>query len=101
MVSLAAVEGLALGLWPDAQHAAIAIPDARKGEQVILFTDVADLGRADLVAAARDVAASELMIPKQVVYREEIPQLGSGKVDYVTLKDVVSKYAKKEADSPK
>ena len=101
MVSLAAVEGLALGLWPDAQHAAIAIPDARKGEQVILFTNVADLGRADLVAAARDAAASELMIPKQVVYREEIPQLGSGKVDYVTLKDVVSKYAKKEADSPK
>ena len=100
MVSLAAVEELALALWPDAQHAAIAIPDARKGEQIILFTDVADIGRADLIAAARDAAASELMIPKQVVYREEIPQLGSGKVDYVTLKDLVSKYGKKEAGTP-
>ena len=100
MVSLAAVEDLAVRLWPDAQHAAIAIPDARKGEQIILFTDVEDIARADLVTAARDAAASELMIPKQVVYREAIPQLGSGKVDYLTLKDLVSKYAKKEADTP-
>ncbi len=100
MVSLAVIEDVALGLWPDAQHAAIAVPDARKGEQIILFTDVAHADRAAIVSAARDAAASELTIPKQVVYREAIPQLGSGKVDYVALKDLVSKHAKRADDAP-
>ena len=100
MVSLAAVEDLALSLWPEGHHAAIAIPDARKGEQIVLFTDIADIERADLVVAARDAAASELTIPKQVVHRDAIPQLGSGKVDYVTLKDLVSKRGKKIEELP-
>ncbi len=39
MVSLAAVESLAAGLWPDAQHVALSLPDARKGEQLVLVTD--------------------------------------------------------------
>lgn len=91
MVSLAAVEELAQELWPDAQHAAIAVADARKGEQIVLFTEVEDAERGDLVGAVRKHAASELMIPRQVVYREVIPQLGSGKVDYLTLKENVSR----------
>ncbi len=99
MVSLALVEEIAVGLWPDGQHAAIAIPDARKGEQIVLLSDVEEMSRSDLMAAVRRAGASELSIPKQIVYREEIPQLGSGKVDYLALRDLVSKYAKKPDDA--
>ena len=38
MVSLTAVEQLATNAWPEAHHAAISLPDAKKGEQVILVT---------------------------------------------------------------
>jgi acyl-[acyl-carrier-protein]-phospholipid O-acyltransferase/long-chain-fatty-acid--[acyl-carrier-protein] ligase len=38
MISLAAVEMLAAELWPDALSAVAAVPDLRKGERLILFT---------------------------------------------------------------
>jgi len=38
MVSLPAVETLAAGLWPQAAHAVVTRPDAKKGEQLVLFT---------------------------------------------------------------
>jgi len=41
MVSLAAVETLAADLWPDATSAATTVPDLRKGERLILFTECA------------------------------------------------------------
>src|SRR6185437_4478114 len=37
-VSLAVVESIASVLWPDYAHAAIAVPDGRKGEQIVLIT---------------------------------------------------------------
>ena len=42
MVSLAAVESLACGLWSDAQHVVLSLPDPRKGEQLVLVTDKPD-----------------------------------------------------------
>ena len=93
------ISDYAMELWPDGQHAAIAIPDARKGEQIVLLTDVEEVSRSALMAAARRAGASELNIPKQIVYREAIPLLGSGKVDYLAIKDLVSKYAKKPDDA--
>ena len=39
MVSLTAVEELASLTWPNMNHAAVAVHDARKGEKVILITD--------------------------------------------------------------
>ena len=38
MISLAAVEALAGDLWPNALSAVVAVPDARKGERLILVT---------------------------------------------------------------
>jgi len=87
MVSLATVEELAAGLWPEALHAALAVNDPRKGEQVVLFTNQPGAERADLVAAARAATVSELAIPRQVVTVGELPLLGSGKVDYPALRE--------------
>ncbi|WP_026607120.1 acyl-[ACP]--phospholipid O-acyltransferase [Methylocapsa acidiphila] len=83
MVSLAAIEALAAELWPDAQSAAIAEPDPRKGETVILLTRFAKATRAEFQAYAKAKGASELMFPAEVMIAADLPLLGSGKVDLV------------------
>ncbi|MBX9604698.1 MAG: AMP-binding protein [Gammaproteobacteria bacterium] len=88
MVSLAIVEELAAQLWPDGHHAALAVPDPRKGEHIVLYTDVAAVNRADLVAAARAGAHSELVLPRHIVHRDSIPLLGSGKINYPALREL-------------
>jgi acyl-[acyl-carrier-protein]-phospholipid O-acyltransferase/long-chain-fatty-acid--[acyl-carrier-protein] ligase len=85
MVSLNAVEGYAQSVWPDHLHAAVALPDSRKGERIILFTDREGAAAEELQAWAKANGASELAVPKKIVVIEEIPVLGSGKTDYVVL----------------
>lgn len=85
MVSFAAVEALAGDLWPDAVCAVVAVPDARKGERLLLYINNKDATRSDFIAFARARHASELMIPAEVIYMEKLPMLGSGKVDLLTL----------------
>jgi acyl-[acyl-carrier-protein]-phospholipid O-acyltransferase/long-chain-fatty-acid--[acyl-carrier-protein] ligase len=85
MVSLNAVESYAQTVWPEHLHAAVALPDSRKGERIILFTDHADAKIEDLQAWCREKGASELAVPKRIVVIDEIPVLGSGKTDYVVL----------------
>jgi acyl-[acyl-carrier-protein]-phospholipid O-acyltransferase / long-chain-fatty-acid--[acyl-carrier-protein] ligase len=85
MVSLNAVEGYATQLWPHNTHAAVALPDSRKGERIILFTDMADASADQIQAWVKENGASELAAPKRVVVIGEIPLLGSGKTDYVAL----------------
>lgn len=87
MVSLAAIEELAARLYPDHAHAAISLPDARKGEQVLLFSECAELTREAYVAAAKAEGHAEISFPRQVTHREQLPRLGSGKLDYMTLKE--------------
>ena len=86
MVSLAIVEELAAQLWPDGHHAALAVADSRRGEQIVLFSDVAAANRADLVVAARGAAQSELALPRHIVHHAAIPLLGSGKINYPALR---------------
>lgn len=89
MVSLAAVEDLAQSLWPDGRHAALAVADPRKGEQIVLVTEIEDLTRSALVEAARAARVSELTVPRRVLHRPAIPVLGSGKIDYSTLREQI------------
>jgi acyl-[acyl-carrier-protein]-phospholipid O-acyltransferase/long-chain-fatty-acid--[acyl-carrier-protein] ligase len=93
MVSLAAVEALAAELWPDALSAVTALPDPRKGERLVLVTTRKDAARADFVAFAREKGASELMIPADVLVMDEMPVLGSGKIDAIG----VAKLAREKA----
>lgn len=84
-VSLAVVENIAAALWPDNAHAAVAIPDGRKGEQIVLITDAKDVRREDLIGWARNHGVSELSVPRRVLAIEDIPLLATGKTDYVTV----------------
>nr|HMQ58897.1 2-acyl-glycerophospho-ethanolamine acyltransferase [Rhizobiaceae bacterium] len=89
MVSLGAVEMLVQSLGPEDRHAAVSIPDKRKGERIVLATTVRDANRVTIHEFGRHAGVTELMIPSDVITVDEIPVLGSGKTDYVTTQKVV------------
>ena len=93
MISLAAVEMLATELWPNNISAVAAVPDARKGERLILVTDKHGATRAEFQAYARSKHASELMLPSEVIVLDKLPLLGSGKVDHLALAKFVREQA--------
>jgi acyl-[acyl-carrier-protein]-phospholipid O-acyltransferase/long-chain-fatty-acid--[acyl-carrier-protein] ligase len=88
-VSLAVVESCASALWPDHSHAAITVPDGRKGEQIVLITTNPDANRHDIVGWAHNHGVSELAIPRRLVCVDEIPVLGTGKTDYVKVQKMM------------
>jgi acyl-[acyl-carrier-protein]-phospholipid O-acyltransferase/long-chain-fatty-acid--[acyl-carrier-protein] ligase len=91
MVSLEAVEKLAAAASPDKQHAASTQVDAQRGETIVLFTVDAGLTREALQAKARELGMPELAVPRKLVAVEALPLLGTGKIDYVTLKALAEK----------
>lgn len=82
MVSLAAIEALASGLWPDNTHVCVSLPDPRRGESLVLVTDKPDADKTTLAEYAREQGFTELWVPKALLVTQQIPILGSGKVDY-------------------
>ena len=93
-VSLAVVENVAAAVWPDNAHAAVAVPDGRKGEQIVLATDFPEARRLELVAWAQNHGVSELTMPRRVLVLPAIPVLATGKTDYVTVQKLA------EAEQP-
>ena len=80
MVSLTAVEQLAIQAWPDAHHAVVSLPDPKKGEQLILLTTQHGATAKQIAEASEGVAAINL--PKKVLVIEKLPVLATGKTDY-------------------
>ena len=93
MVSLAVVENCASAIWPDDMHAAAAIPDPRKGEQIILLTTADSADRSAIIAWSQSHGVSELSVPRKVFHVEEIPVLGTGKIDYGAVDKLVQDLA--------
>jgi acyl-[acyl-carrier-protein]-phospholipid O-acyltransferase/long-chain-fatty-acid--[acyl-carrier-protein] ligase len=89
-VSLTVVENCASALWPDHAHAAITVPDGRKGESIVLVTTNPDAGRDDLLVWARNHGVPELAVPRRVMPVGDIPVLGTGKTDYVGVAKMVT-----------
>ncbi|MFN3313440.1 MAG: 2-acylglycerophosphoethanolamine acyltransferase, partial [Hyphomonas sp.] len=82
MVSLAVVENCAAAVWPDNMHAAVTLPDPKKGEQVVLLTDAPAATREPILSWAKTHGVAEISVPRRVFKIDEIPVLGTGKVDY-------------------
>jgi acyl-[acyl-carrier-protein]-phospholipid O-acyltransferase/long-chain-fatty-acid--[acyl-carrier-protein] ligase len=83
MVSLTFVEQLAMQAWEKAHHAVISLPDAKKGEQIILITTQKDATLHELAKNSEGVAAINL--PKKILFIDAIPVMATGKTDYVAL----------------
>jgi acyl-[acyl-carrier-protein]-phospholipid O-acyltransferase/long-chain-fatty-acid--[acyl-carrier-protein] ligase len=90
MVPLAAVEDFVATLWPSALHAVVTVPDARRGEQLVLVTDHPEASRVALVSAARDAGLPEIFVPRSVTHVATVPLLGTGKIDYVRVHQLVT-----------
>lgn len=93
MVSLAAIETFAAELWPDALSAVASLPDARKGERLVLVTAQRDATKAAFQAHAKSKGASELMVPAEVMVVPAVPVLGSGKLDFAGVARLVRERA--------
>lgn len=99
MVALSAVEQQVEALWPDAQHAVVAMPDSRKGEQLALVSTQGNAERTVIAAHFREQGLPELYIPRMVMVVDEIPLLGSGKIDYPAVQALVIQEEKARAAS--
>lgn len=93
MVSLAAIEALAAECWPGVLSGVASLPDARKGERLVLVTQQKDATRAAFQAFAKGRGAADLMIPAEVVVVPAVPVLGSGKLDFAGIARLVKERA--------
>ncbi|MBF6057736.1 AMP-binding protein [Thiomicrorhabdus heinhorstiae] len=92
MVSLTAVETYINEASPEGHHVVVAVPDKRKGEQLVLVTDDGSLSRNTVTEAARNGGFSELMIPKTVILVEAVPILGTGKTNYPEVQKIAERH---------
>jgi acyl-[acyl-carrier-protein]-phospholipid O-acyltransferase/long-chain-fatty-acid--[acyl-carrier-protein] ligase len=89
-ISLAVVENCAAAVWPDHVHAAVALADPRKGEQIVLVTEMPDADRTNLISWAQHHGVSELAVPRRILTVQAMPVLGTGKIDYVSVQKLAA-----------
>ena len=90
LVSLEHVEYIACQASPAYRHAAL-VEMTHVGESTVLMTTDPALDRITLQQTARQIKARELAVARRIVKVDTLPLLGSGKVDYVSLKHLVER----------
>ncbi|MGE7273249.1 AMP-binding protein [Brevibacillus panacihumi] len=86
MVSLNLIEELAMQCFGHSGFAAITVHDQRKGERVLLYTTDETVELGPLRAYIQQLQFSPLLVPGAIRHTKTLPLLGSGKTDYVSLK---------------
>lgn len=87
MVSLASVEAMVNAVWPGTPSVVVNLPDARKGERLVLLTEREGAALQEIRSAAKAKGFPEIAVPSSVVIGK-VPLLGSGKVDFATSKKI-------------
>ena len=64
------------------------IKDSSKGEALILLTDKKDANLDIISKSMKESGFSTLYIPKTLKTIDELPILGSGKLDYRRIQDI-------------
>jgi acyl-[acyl-carrier-protein]-phospholipid O-acyltransferase / long-chain-fatty-acid--[acyl-carrier-protein] ligase len=93
MVSLSAIEQHVQQCLPDdyADIMALALPDDKKGEKIVLLHTV---NNTDIKHLLQKSNMNKLLLPKEYLYMAELPKLGSGKKDYAGAKQHYLSYNK-------
>lgn len=82
MISLGSVEeNIAQVLNDEHQFVAVAVEDDKKGESIVLLVKSA-LSLEEINARIKSLNVPPIMLPSQEFLVDEIPLLGSGKVDF-------------------
>ncbi|MDB2682807.1 acyl-[ACP]--phospholipid O-acyltransferase [Alphaproteobacteria bacterium] len=97
MVSLGSAETMVQGVYKEAEHAVVSVPDARKGEQLILVTTQKKAVKSELSKYAAAQGITELAVPKTIIEVDKMPLLGTGKIDYNGVQELVEERLKKKA----
>jgi acyl-[acyl-carrier-protein]-phospholipid O-acyltransferase/long-chain-fatty-acid--[acyl-carrier-protein] ligase len=87
MVSLELVEQIAAIASPNRVHAATTVASVRRGEVIVLFTEDPNLERGHLQQVVRQHGFPEVAIARAIHRVDKLARLGSGKIDYVKLKE--------------
>ncbi|MGR8940391.1 MAG: AMP-binding protein, partial [Gammaproteobacteria bacterium] len=93
MVSLTAVEQLAIEAWPESHHAAVSLPDPKKGEQVILLTTHKGATLHELSQSA--VGVAQISLPRKVIAVDAVPVLATGKTNYIAATELAAEKIRK------
>ena len=93
MISLSSVEAILTKAFPGFDHALLAVPDHKRGEQLVLITTAPDLDRRMVAEGLKQHGASDMMIPRKILQADKLPILGSGKTDYVALARLIHQAA--------
>jgi acyl-[acyl-carrier-protein]-phospholipid O-acyltransferase/long-chain-fatty-acid--[acyl-carrier-protein] ligase len=93
MVSLAAVENCLSNAFPQyglkLAIAVIAKPDEHKGEKLIAVTNEPRLTLEQVREAVRAYGLGNLASPRQLVHLQELPRLGTGKINHRELERAI------------
>lgn len=90
MVSLTAVEDALTGIFGERKTAVIiAVEDERKGEKLVLVTNEKGADLKSVRERVRGKGLPDLACPREIIYMKDIPKLGTGKVDYVKLRELL------------
>ena len=90
MISLSQVENVIQSCWPDHQHGLVTIRDEKRGEKIVLVTTNKEADKHELIKAINASGLNNLSLPSVIETMNELPLLGSGKIDYVKLKSLVN-----------
>ncbi len=90
MVSLTAVEDALAGIFGERKTTVImTAEDERKGEKLVLVTNYKEAELKTVREHLKKQGLSDLTYPREIVYMKDIPKLGTGKVDYIKLKELM------------
>ena len=70
--------------------AATAVPDAKRGEKIVLLASGSDLTEQTIEEAITAAELDPLLRPSHILLLDDIPKLGSGKLDLSRLKRVAA-----------
>lgn len=88
MVSLVKVESVLLKLLPEETECyVVEVPDSLKGARIVAALNKEVNQKKMLKAMAEELPA--ISLPRQFVVLEDFPKMGSGKIDFRTITEMV------------